>query len=206
MFENMSTQVLTEHLYGRTCDPPIGPAGDPRPLDAHRTPSRTADADLALRAAPHHTLDTPIDDPYRADAGLLVRREHPTEGAIADPAPANSVSAGHRTDRRAAPALGEHVAAQPFSADEAHAWGMVDRVREQGTVRDAALRTAARIASNAPLSVRQAEKSIHFGLQGDLHTGYRVELEAYCRLLDTEDRHEGIAAFNVKRAPRFGGR
>lgn len=98
------------------------------------------------------------------------------------------------------------LAAQPFGADDAFAWGMVNRVCEPGTVLESALRTAARIASNAPLSVRQAKKSIHFGLQGDLHTGYRLELEAYYRLLDTEDRREGIAAFNEKREPRFKGR
>jgi enoyl-CoA hydratase/carnithine racemase len=40
----------------------------------------------------------------------------------------------------------------------------------------------------------------------DLKSGYRVELEAYNRLIPTEDRKEGICAFNEKRAPRFQGR
>ena len=39
-----------------------------------------------------------------------------------------------------------------------------------------------------------------------LDTGYRLELEAYYRLLDTEDRREGIAAFNEKRKADFKGR
>jgi enoyl-CoA hydratase/carnithine racemase len=98
------------------------------------------------------------------------------------------------------------LTAPPFSALEASDWGMVNRLCEPGTVVQAALEKAAQIADCAPLSVRQAKKSIHFGLQGDLHTGYRLELEAYYRLLDTDDRREGIAAFNEKRKAVFKGR
>jgi Enoyl-CoA hydratase/carnithine racemase len=54
--------------------------------------------------------------------------------------------------------------------------------------------------------VRQAKKSIHYGLQMDLLTGYRFEIEAYNRLVDTADRHEGVKAFNEKRKPRFEGK
>ena len=97
------------------------------------------------------------------------------------------------------------LSAQPFSAIEAHDWGMVNKLCEPGTVVKEALAAAQRIADCAPLSVRQAKKSIHFGLQTDLHSGYRIELEAYYRLLDTDDRREGIAAFNEKRKPRFTG-
>jgi enoyl-CoA hydratase/carnithine racemase len=98
------------------------------------------------------------------------------------------------------------LSAQPFSAEEAFQWGMVNRLSASGEVVQEALNAAQRIADCAPLSVRQAKKSIHFGLQTDLHTGYRLELEAYYRLLDTEDRREGIAAFNEKRKPNFKGR
>jgi enoyl-CoA hydratase/carnithine racemase len=69
-----------------------------------------------------------------------------------------------------------------------------------------ALETAHAVAANAPLSVRQAKKSIHYGLQGDLLTGYRYEIEAYNRLVTTEDRLEGVRAFNEKREPRFKAR
>ena len=55
------------------------------------------------------------------------------------------------------------------------------------------------------MSVRQAKKSIHYGLQVDLLTGYRFEIESYNRLVDTEDRREGIRAFNEKRSPVFHG-
>lgn len=109
-------------------------------------------------------------------------------------------------------AVGERLAkelilsARPFSGREAAEWRMVNHLCEPGTVVREAIACAERIAACAPLSVRQAKKSIHFGLQTDLHTGYRLELEAWHRLLDTEDRREGIAAFNEKRRPRFVGR
>ena len=69
-----------------------------------------------------------------------------------------------------------------------------------------ALETAGAIADNAPLSVRQAKKSIHYGLQMDFSTAYRFEIEAYNRLVTTEDRLEGGRAFNQKRKPVFRGR
>jgi 1,4-dihydroxy-2-naphthoyl-CoA synthase len=34
----------------------------------------------------------------------------------------------------------------------------------------------------------------------------QLEIEAYNRLVGTEDRREGIRAFNEKRAPKFKGR
>ena len=98
------------------------------------------------------------------------------------------------------------LAAVPFSAEEACRWGMINRLCPQTELITEALATAKKIAECAPLSVRQARKSIHFGLQTDLATGYRYELEAYYRLLDTQDRREGIAAFNEKRVPEFKGR
>ena len=69
-----------------------------------------------------------------------------------------------------------------------------------------ALASAAAMAANGPLAVRQAKKSIHWGLQGDLLTGCRFEIEAYNRLVSSDDRHEGVRAFNEKRAPDFKGR
>jgi enoyl-CoA hydratase/carnithine racemase len=70
----------------------------------------------------------------------------------------------------------------------------------------AALATAQRIAANAPLAIRQAKTAIRFGMETDLHSALRLEVEAYNRLVPTDDRREGVAAFNEKRAPRFQGR
>jgi enoyl-CoA hydratase/carnithine racemase len=95
---------------------------------------------------------------------------------------------------------------RPFSAQEALEWGVVNRVVEPAELLPATLDTARAIAGNAPLSVRQAKKSIHYGLQMEIKTAFRFEVEAYNHLVDTEDRLEGIRAFNEKRKPNFKGK
>ena len=95
---------------------------------------------------------------------------------------------------------------RPFSAKEACDWGMVNRLCAEGRLLDEVLETARRIADNAPISVRQAKHAIHYGLQMDLASAMMFEIEAYNRMVPTEDRREGIASFNEKRKPRFKGR
>jgi len=95
---------------------------------------------------------------------------------------------------------------RPFSARDAHDWGMVNRLCASDTLLDETLETARRIADNAPISVRQAKHAIHYGLQMDLASGMMLEIEAYNRMVPTEDRREGIASFNEKRKPVFNGR
>jgi enoyl-CoA hydratase len=96
------------------------------------------------------------------------------------------------------------MTAQAFDAQQGYEWGIVNRVCDN--VVEDALSTAGKISENAPLAVRQAKKSVHYGLQMDLATGYRFEIEAYNQLVGTEDRKEGVRAFNEKRKPRFQGK
>jgi len=96
------------------------------------------------------------------------------------------------------------LTAQPFTPQQGYEWGVVNRVCDN--VVEDAVATARTIAENGPLAVRQAKKSIHYGLQADLLTGYRFEIEAYNQLIGTEDRREGVRAFNEKRKPRFQGK
>jgi enoyl-CoA hydratase len=94
--------------------------------------------------------------------------------------------------------------AQPVEAQQAYEWAIVNRVCDDPVAE--ALSTAQKISENGPLAVRQAKKSIHYGLQSDLLTGYRFEIEAYNQLVATDDRKEGVRAFNEKRKPRFQGK
>ena len=95
---------------------------------------------------------------------------------------------------------------RPFGAQAALDWGILNRICPREELMPAALETAATICANAPLSIRQAKKAIHHGLQMDLKNGFMFEIEAYNRLVGTEDRNEGIRAFNEKRQPVFKGR
>ena len=95
---------------------------------------------------------------------------------------------------------------RPFTAEEAFAWGLVNRLCEPQSLLDETLDTARRIAANAPLAVMRAKRAITIASQVDRATGYQFELEAYNRLVGTEDRREGVLAFNEKRKPEFKGR
>jgi enoyl-CoA hydratase/carnithine racemase len=89
---------------------------------------------------------------------------------------------------------------------QAYEWGMVNRICKPETLLAEALETAAAIAGNAPISTRQIKQSVNMGLNTDLQTALMFEIEAYNRMVPTEDRREGIAAFNEKRKPVFRGR
>jgi len=95
---------------------------------------------------------------------------------------------------------------KPVSAQQAYEWGVLNAVCEPQELMPKALETARTIAGNAPLSVRQIKKSVRFGMQMELKTAYRFEIEAYNHLVETEDRYEGVKAFNEKRKPVFKGR
>jgi enoyl-CoA hydratase/carnithine racemase len=94
----------------------------------------------------------------------------------------------------------------PFTAQQALEWGMVNTVCEPASLQAETIATAARIAGNAPLSTRQIKHSVNTGMQMDLASALMFEIEAYNRLPPTEDRREGVAAFNEKRKPVFKGR
>ena len=95
---------------------------------------------------------------------------------------------------------------RPFSAQQAQEWGMVNRICKPESLLPEALETAAVIAANAPISTRQIKHSVNMGLNTDLQTGMMFEIEAYNRMVPTEDRREGIRAFNEKRKPVYQGR
>ena len=93
-----------------------------------------------------------------------------------------------------------------FSAQEALEWGVLNRICDNDTLMDEVLETARIICNNAPISTRQAKKSMNLATQIDLKNGYAFEIEAYNRMVPTQDRLEGVRAFNEKRKARFKGR
>jgi len=98
------------------------------------------------------------------------------------------------------------LAARPFSAEEALAWGVVNRLCDSGKLLEETLAVAERIAANAPGSIREARRAMRYGLGMDLASGMELEISAYNRLVGSEDQQEGVRAFNEKRKPKFLGR
>ena len=98
------------------------------------------------------------------------------------------------------------LSGKPWTAEDALRWGMVNRVCDPAALVEEAVGMAATIAGNAPISVRQAKRSMHHGLSMSLADGMLFEVEAYNRMVPTEDRREGVDAFNEKRRPVFKGR
>jgi enoyl-CoA hydratase/carnithine racemase len=81
----------------------------------------------------------------------------------------------------------------------------VNRLCPAETLLAEALDTAMAIAANAPISTRQIKHAVNTGMQLDLASALMFEIEAYNRMVPTQDRHEGVRAFNEKRRPVFRG-
>jgi enoyl-CoA hydratase/carnithine racemase len=91
-------------------------------------------------------------------------------------------------------------------AEEAKAVGLINHLVPAGQAYAKAQDIAAVIAQNGPIAVRQAKKAIDLGSETDLETGMRLAIEAYNITVNTEDRLEGVRAFNERRPPVFKGR
>ncbi len=93
-----------------------------------------------------------------------------------------------------------------MKVDEAKAAGLVNHVVPAGQARTKAMEIARAVAANGPVAVRQAKKAIMAGLDRDLESAINLAIEAYNVTVETEDRLEGVRAFNEKRKPEFRGR
>ncbi|MEM7209035.1 MAG: enoyl-CoA hydratase-related protein [Pseudomonadota bacterium] len=145
-------------------------------------------------------LSAAVDFAYAADSAKFALTE--TSLGIIPGAGGTQTLARAMGERRVKELI---LSAQSFSAEQAHNWGLINAVFTQAELLDAAIATASRIASNAPVAVRQAKQSIHRGLQMSLADGLAFEIEAYNRTVPTKDRREGVLAFNEKRRPKFTG-
>jgi enoyl-CoA hydratase/carnithine racemase len=90
-----------------------------------------------------------------------------------------------------------------FTAQQALQWGMVNELTEPGRALEQALQIARQIVQAAPMSVRYAKLAASRGGEVDFHTGYMLDLAAYNVLVSSQDRLEGVQAFNERRAPRW---
>ncbi len=92
------------------------------------------------------------------------------------------------------------------SAAEALEMGLVGEVVPASDLMERSMSLAEEIACNAPIALRQAKMVIEESIALPTNLALRLEDEAWTRCLYSEDRKEGIRAFNEKRPPRFTGR
>ena len=93
-----------------------------------------------------------------------------------------------------------------IDAEEALRVGLISDVVEPDELMALATKYAARIAGNAPLSVKAAKQAALMGLDMPLDQGIAFSHLLWGALRDTEDRKEGFQAFAEKRAPEWKGR
>lgn len=96
--------------------------------------------------------------------------------------------------------------ARRLSAEEAYHYGIIEHIVEPQDLLKQSKELALEIGKNAPLSLVQAKTAINQGMQTDISTGLQIESLAYSRLLNTEDRLEGLKAFQEKRSPVYHGK
>jgi len=92
---------------------------------------------------------------------------------------------------------------EKFSAREAHDWGLVNALHPPGEELEAAIAVARRIAANAPLAVQGAKRAMDGGIDAPLKVGLALEVSVHQRLSASDDRAEGVRAFNEKRTPEW---
>lgn len=111
-------------------------------------------------------------------------------------------------------ALEVALTGDPIDAATAHAWGLVNRLAPDGEALAVALELAARISSNAPLSVQHTKRMVHATATGisDWDPAWSAEdpwvssQKATALVFDSEDAREGTQAFAQKRPAVWRGR
>lgn len=92
-----------------------------------------------------------------------------------------------------------------FDAWEAQGMGLLARLVSRDRLHDETVEIARDICRSSPVAVREAKRALDaaFGL---FDIGLEIEHDAWRRVIVTEDRGEGIAAFTEKREPNWRNR
>jgi enoyl-CoA hydratase/carnithine racemase len=97
------------------------------------------------------------------------------------------------------------ITSRRIHGDEAFSLGLVDRLAEPGSERDAAIALAQEIAAAAPLAVRSIKQTLRGRLADEVRSALARELQEQQRLWLTSDSQVGIAASLARQVPEFTG-
>ena len=92
-----------------------------------------------------------------------------------------------------------------IDANEAHRIGLINRVIRHQDLDKILSELAVEMATNSPVSLNYAKETVNAGMELTLEQGLRLEADLYMLMHTTEDRSEGIKAFQEKRPPSFKG-
>lgn len=93
-----------------------------------------------------------------------------------------------------------------ITAEQALAWGLVNRVVAAGAVLEEARTLACRLAAGAAASYARAKELLNASLWPRLETQLEKERQSLLACAETSDFEEGATALVEKREPRFRGR
>ena len=105
------------------------------------------------------------------------------------------------------PARAKHIAitGRRLTAEEAFNMGIIQGLTDPGEALNHGIELARTIADNAPLATRAIKQAIDEGWGKNIDDAKTIELKYYGQLINTQDRLEGIQAFNEKRKPIWKG-
>ncbi len=93
-----------------------------------------------------------------------------------------------------------------ISAEEALAFGLVNRIVPVELLLDEALNLAKAIAAQSPVAIKLAKESVNAAFNTSLDEGLLFERKNFYLTFASQDQKEGMAAFVEKRPPVFTGK
>ncbi|HMJ78607.1 MAG TPA: crotonase/enoyl-CoA hydratase family protein [Iamia sp.] len=93
-----------------------------------------------------------------------------------------------------------------FPAEQAHHFGLVNHLAEEGHALERAKELAAQVCTAAPLAVAESRKIVIEATDQPDEVGWRMSAEGIAKMFGTEDFGEGLTAFAEKRDPVWKGR
>src|SRR5207247_1084533 len=103
-------------------------------------------------------------------------------------------------------ALDLMVTGRTIAPEDAHGYGILDRLFPPGELHERTLEYAQALAAGATKAIGSIKLAVHEGLAVDLESGLEREQQLVEELFRSEEAREGIAAFGEKRRPVFAGR
>jgi enoyl-CoA hydratase len=92
-----------------------------------------------------------------------------------------------------------------LTAQEAHQWGLINRVVPADSYLEKAVELGNQIAARAPVAVRLAKEAINQAFESGLGEGLAFERHLFYMLFATQDQQEGMRAFIEKRRAEWSG-